>query len=338
MMTLLKKLASLRLTLVGMITLALLAILGSRNPDVGTGITIIPLVILVVNLLAALLTNRSFRTQTGLLVFHIGLLLVFACIGLSVLLRYDGHVEVLQGGAFDAEQVETVVQGWWHDDRLEDIRFYQGEVRVDYLPGLNRQETHSAVEYSDASGKMRRITVGDTRTVTVDGYRIAATFNKGFALLLQWTGADGREVLGAIHMPSFPAFDWKQVTSWTTPAGQQVEVELDFDEPVSSDGSEWTFGNTDMPYSIYISIEGGPQQTIRHGESAELAGGVVRAVDLRVWMAYRIEYLPLLSWMLVAAMLAITGLAMHFASAYLPKSTTVVAAAKEDDLVHVARV
>ena len=338
MMSLLRKLASLRLTLLGMILLAVLAVVGSRNADIGAEITVIPLVVLVVNLLAALLTNRSFRTQTGLLVFHIGLLLVFACIGLTLLLRYDGHVEVVQGGSFDAAQVETVERGWWHDDRLGEIELYQGEVRINYLPGLNRQDTHSTVEYRAASGELRRITVGDTRTANIDGYRFAATFNKGYALLLHWTGADGREALGAVHMPSFPSFDWKQVTTWTTPAGQEIELELDFDQRVSDDRADWTFGRTDMPYSVSVRVAGEPQRSIRSGESLELAGGLVQVADLRVWMAYQIEYLPFLPWMFVAAMLAIVGLTLHFASRVLPASASAGSRVEEDDYGHVARV
>ena len=337
MIVLLRKLASLRLTLVAMILLAVLAVVASRSADIGAGITVVPLVILVVNLFAALLTNRSFRAQTGLLVFHIGLLLVFACIGLTVLLRYDGHVEVLQGTAFDASQVTTVEQGWWHDSRLEDMELYQGDISISYLPGLNRQETHSTIEYRAASGEMRRITIGDTRTARVDGYRVAATFNKGFALLLQWTGDDGAEILGAVHMPSFPEFDWKQVTTWTTPAGQDVSVELDFDAPVSSDTQAWTFGSTEMPYTVRLFVDGERSGALRQGEATRVEGGVVRAVDLRTWMAYRIEYLPFLPWMFAAAMLAILGLTGHFATRVLPATANVKPGNKEDVLAHVAR-
>ena len=335
MMSLLKKLASLRLSLVGMALLAVLAVVASRSADVDVGITVVPLTILVVNLLAALLTNRSFRAQAGLLVFHVGLLLVFACIGLTVLLRFDGHVEVLQGAAFDASQVETVEQGRWHNNRLDDLELFQGEIRINYLPGLNRQDTHSTIEYRAASGELRRMTIGDTRTATIDGYRVAATFNKGFAILLQWSGDDGREMLGAVHMPSFPEFDWKQVTTWTTPTGQEVELELDFDVPVSSDTESWTFGATSMPYTVRVTAAGEAPRTLREGEATRLAGGVVRAVDLRTWMAYQIEYLPFLPWMFAAAMLAIIGLGMHFARRDLPARAS--ADKEEDGLVHVAR-
>lgn len=338
MMSFLRKLASLRLTLLGMILLAVLAVLGSRDADIGTGVTVVPLVILIANLLAALLTNRSFRTQTGLLVFHIGLLLVFACIGLTLLLRYDGHVEIVQGGAFDAGLVETVEQGRWHDNRLGEIEFYQGEVQINYLPGLNRQDTQSTVEYRAASGELRHVTVGDMQTANINGYRFAATFNKGFALLLHWTGADGKEALGAVHMPSFPSFDWKQVTTWTTPTGQEIELELDFDQRVSDDSADWTFGRTDMPYSVNVAVAGEPQRSIRRGESVELAGGLVHVVDLRVWMAYQIEYLPFLPWMFVAAMLAIVGLTLHFARRVLPASAPAGSCVEEDEYGHVARI
>lgn len=338
MMPIFRKLASLRLTLVGMILLAVLAVLASRNANVDTGVTAVPLVILVLNLFAALLTNRSFRGQTGLLVFHVGLLLVFACIGLSVLLRYDGHVEVLQGAALDASQVSTVEQGRWHKNRLHDIELYQGEVRINYLPGLNRQDTHSTIEYRANSGELRRMNLGDTRTARVDGYRIAATFNKGYAVLLQWAGENGDRILGAVHMPSFPEYDWKQVTTWTTPAGQEVELELDFDEPVSSDTAAWTFGATSMPYTVHLSVAGEPLRSMRRGESLRVAGGIVSAVDLRVWMAYRIEYQPFLPWMFVAAMLSIIGLALHFARRFLPATKPAGHRRKGEALAHVARV
>ena len=335
MMSLLTKLASLRLSLVGMALLAILSVVASRSAGVDAGITIVPLALLVVNLFAALVTNRSFPPQTGLLLFHVGLLLVFACIGLTVMLRYDGHVEVLKGAALDASRIETVDQGHWHENRLDDLEFYQGEIRINYLPGLNRQDTHSTIEYRAASGELRRMTIGDTRTVTIDGYRVAATFNKGFAVLLQWTGADGSEILGAVHMPSFPEFDWKQVTTWTTPAGQELELELDFDEPVSSDTEAWTFGATSMPYALRASAAGEAPHVLREGQGVRLEGGVVHAVDLRTWMAYRVEYLPFLTWMFVAAMLSIIGLAMHFARRYLPAPAN--ADTKEDALAHVAR-
>lgn len=338
MSRLLKKLASLRLTLVGMITLAVLAVVGSRNPDIGTGVTIWPIALLVFNLLAALLSNKVFRTQTGLLVFHVGMLLVFACIGLTVLTGYEGRVELVQGGAFDASQVTTMKQGSWHDHRLDDLEFFQKDVRVNYLPNFIRLDTNSTIQYRTAAGEIREATTGDQRTVNINGYEIAATFNKGFAVLLHWTAEDGREALGSVHFPSYPSFDWKQVTTWTTPAGQTVEIELELEEPVADIRRSWTLGRTDLPFEVQIGRSGNAVATARNGESVALEGGTVRVEGLRMWMAYRISYLPYLSWLFVAAMLAIVGLAMHFGRRYvLPADSPMKPRVMEAD-VHVARV
>jgi hypothetical protein len=74
---------------------------------------------------------------------------------------------------------------------------------------------------------------------------------------------------------------------------------------------------------------------LRSGDSIELAGGKVQVADLRVWMAYQIDYQPFLPWMLVAALLAIIGLCMHFASRYLSASATASAGTKEGDYAYV---
>jgi len=235
-----KRLASLRLTLVGMLMLAVLAVLGVRSDAVSIDMTTIPLVLLAMNLVAALMTNRTLRTQAGLLVFHVGLLMVFGLIGLSVLTRFDGHVEVAQGAGFEPAAVTTTANGWLHDNRLDGIEFYQSDIRVDYLPRLVRQETRSTVEYRGADGAMHRATIGDKVGFEVDGYRFLATFNKGFALLLHWQDDTGAEAIGAVNFLSFPRHDWNQVTTWTTPAGQEVELEIDFDEPYFNDDSAWT--------------------------------------------------------------------------------------------------
>ena len=77
----LRVIASLRLTLVGIVMLAVLAVLGVRSDFVSIDVTVIPVALLSANLIAALATNRTLRTQSGLLVFHVRLLLVFSIIG-----------------------------------------------------------------------------------------------------------------------------------------------------------------------------------------------------------------------------------------------------------------
>jgi len=328
-MMLIKKLASLRLALVGMAVLALLAFAGSRSPSIDIGLTAIPLSLLTCNLLAAILTNRSMRAQNGLLIFHVGLLLVFVLIGVSVLTRFDGHVEVVQGVAFDSEAVEVTKQGWLHRGNLRQVQFTQGDIQVDYLPGLVRQATRSTITYPLATNSVRSITIGDKRGAEFSGYRFLATFNKGFALVLRWQDNAGNTEYGSIHFPSFPLNDWRQVTEWLTPNGQSIEFEIDFAEPVVQADSRWVLQQPDIPYVVRISSKGLAPVTVRNGDKLEVSGGSVRVEDLRLWMAYRVDYYPYLPWLFVAAMLAIGGLAMHFGSRYLPQRKTVPASIVE---------
>lgn len=214
MMKLIRQAASLKLTLVGMVALALLSLAGTRSESVDVGWTALPLLFLSLNLLAAIITNRSFRTQTGLLVFHIGLLFVFAFIGLTVLTRFDGRVEVLEGTSFDPAAIVVEQRGWFHRGDLAGVRFTQREFEVDYLPGLLRQRTISTIELDVAPGRQRLRSVDDRQGAEFEGYRFVATANKGFALVLGWEDTNGATHYGAVHLPSYPANDWKQHNDW----------------------------------------------------------------------------------------------------------------------------
>lgn len=315
MMQLLKKMASLRLSLAGMAALAVVAVAAAGRNGIDTAYAAIPIGVLIVNLLAALATSRSFRTQTGLLVFHVGLLLVFLLAGLTVLSRFDGHVEVVQGGEFAAQAVEIEEQGWLHSGRLDRVHFVQGPIRVDYLPGLRRRATRSAIEVANGGGGVEPLTIGDRDTAVLGGYRFAATFNKGFAVIVGWQGHDGRVQYGSIHFPSYPENDWNQRIDWTTPAGEALVLELQLGEPPIRPNETWTLGRTDLPFTLRVT--GGSDAVLAAGESLAVAGGHVSVEALRLWMGYRVDYLPLLPWMLAAAFLAIGGLALHYRSHYL---------------------
>lgn len=316
MMDTLKKLASLRLTLAAMASLATVAIATAGEHGVDTAYTAIPIAVLVLNLLAALLTNRSLRTQTGLLVFHVGLLLVFVLAGLTVSTRFDGHVEVVQGGAFEPGRVAVTENGWLHRNRLDQIRFSQGDIRVDYLPGLRRQGTRSTIFVPRGDGREDVLTVGDGTVATLSGYRVAATFNKGFAVIVRWRDASGNAAYGAVHFPSYPEHDWNQRIDWTTPAGQRLMLELELEDPPQRVGDAWTIARSNLPFALHVDGSGEQPITLAAGDSTAVNNGEIEIVDLRLWMGYRIDYLPFLPWMLVAALLAIGGLAAHYRNHY----------------------
>ena len=107
-------LASLRLTLLGMLGLALTVLATYRDPELATAWVALPLGVLAVNLLAALLVNPRFRTQAGLLVFHLCLLAVVVLSAVGLMTRFEGRLELTEGQAFTPGAVEIVSRGPWH--------------------------------------------------------------------------------------------------------------------------------------------------------------------------------------------------------------------------------
>jgi len=332
MMRIVQILASLRLTLASMILLAVLALVGSRSSALDVGVTALPIALLALNLLAAIASNRAFRTQTGLLVFHVGLLIVFVLIGASVLIRFDGHFEIVEGGDFDADSVEISAAGWLHPNRLDQIRLQQSRIEVDYGPGLTRGQTRSTL-LGDGRTPM---TIGDRRGALVHGYRLLTTFNKGFAVVLSWQPAEAEPVYGAVHFPSFPGQDWKQLAEWMTPDGRRLELELVLAEsPVSAD-QPWTLRSNGLDYSLLVRGDVPAPATLQAGDAIAVGGGVLGVADLRVWMAYRIDYNPLLPWIFAAALLSIAGLAMHVWRQFFAIPAERRTGARDDALVAVS--
>lgn len=315
MKPLLKTIASLKLTLAGLALLIVNSFAVSQWPDAAIPWLVLPLSVLALNLLAALLVRHAFRQQAALLLFHVGLLAVLMLVAAGVLLRFDGSVEVVEGAAFDAAGVTDRGRGWLHPDRLQRVRFSQGPLEVDYRAGLQRDTTHSRVVVSQPDGGEVQRDVGDRQGFNSHGYRFTTTFNKGYAVLLLWRDAAGNEALGTVNFPSFPEFEWKQRKDWTTPAGEPLAFELELAERVP-DEAPWTLASRGVDFAIGVSGSAGAQRTLGPGESVAVKGGEITIIDLRLWMGYRVDYNPLLPWLLSAAFLSLGALAVHMAQKF----------------------
>jgi cytochrome c biogenesis protein len=321
MKPLLKAIASLKLTIAGLALLIVNSFAVSQWPDTAMPWLVLPLSVLAVNLFAALLVRHAFRQQAALLLFHVGLLAVLLLVAAGVLLRFDGSVEVVEGTAFDVAGVTDRGRGWLHPDRLQRVQFSQGPLEVNYRSGLQRDRTHSRVVVTRPDGDEIRRDVGDRQGFTSHGYRFMTTFNKGYAVLLLWRDAAGNEALGTVNFPSFPEFEWKQRKAWTTPAGEPLTLELELAERVP-DASPWTLRSRGVDFEVGVSGRAGEQRRIGRGQSLAMKGGEITIIDLRLWMGYRIDYNPLLPWLLAAAFLSLGALAVHMAQKFrVPRGT-----------------
>ena len=328
MKPLMKAVASIKLTMVGLSVLIANSFAVSQWPDTAIPWLVLPLSVLAINLLAALIVRHAFRQQAALLLFHVGLLAVLILVAAGVLLRFDGSVEVVEGTAFDVAGVTDRGRGWLHPDRLERVQFTQGPLEVRYLAGWQRDTTHSRVSVSRPDGTEVERDISDRNGFTSHGYRFMTTFNKGYSVLLLWRDAEGRDSLGAVNFPSFPKFDWKQTMDWTTPAGESVTLELKLAERVP-DNSPWTLGSRDVDYEVGVIRAARVEEIIRPGQSIAVEGGEITIVDLRLWMGYRIDYNPLLPWLLTAAFLSLGALAVHMAQKFSsPRANAAVVASR----------
>jgi hypothetical protein len=302
-----RRLASLKLTLLGIVALLIGVLLSYFSQDRSSVWIIIPLAVLTINLLAAIIFNPRIRQNSGLLMFHICLLMLAVLTLLSQLTSMKGRVEITQGTAFGADNVTVVQQGAWHSlGRLQQVEFVQGDIEVDYVAGLRRGPTRSQLQLSDDD----MIVVGDNLAYNSHGYRFYTTSNKGFAAIVNWYAKDGGLEQGSIHFPSYPLYDWKQHNQWQAPSGEQLEFELLIETPLERD-REWQLQGVKHG-RLVVTLPGGSVHTLVPGDAIRLEHGVLEFDAIRMWMGYKIFYDPFLAWFFAAALVGVAGIAWHY--------------------------
>lgn len=308
-MSILRKISSLKLTLVGMLALMLGVLLIYLEGVSNSAWIALPLSVLSLNLLAALIVNPRFRRQSGLLIFHVCLLAVMLLATFGWLSNLKGRIEIMQGQSFNASNVEVLRQGIFHPwEQLESVDFQQGPIRVEYANNLIRGRTESQILLPQQHSIL---TVGDNVPFRMEGYRFYTTSNKGYAVVLTWIGTRGDTQQGAIHFPSYPLNDWNQRNDWQTPVGEQLRFELLLNKtPPEKDA--WVYDRVYNTGALRLLLNNGKKVRLEAGESINLKGGALRFDEIRMWMGYDIFYDPMLTWLFATAIVGIFGLAWHF--------------------------
>ena len=311
-MSLWSVLASLKLTLIGMLALAVGVLISYWDAAASVFWVALPLCLLALNLVTALSVDRRFRRQSGLIVFHLCLLAVLLLAAAGRLSSFKGRVEVTEGQRFDPATVTVVQQGPWHPlERLSSVAFEQAGIRVEYAPGLRRGATTNTLQLLDEKDQTTIFTMGDTRPFKAAGYRFYTTSNKGYAVVLRWTGDGGEIQRGTVHLPSFPLYDWKQLNQWTTPAGTTIDLEYQPDNKAQTE-NHWVLDSTDTSGSLTVILHDQRRHRLQPGPAIRLPGGELRYEGPRMWMGYQVFFDPMLPWLFAAAMIGVLGLAWHY--------------------------
>lgn len=312
MKALLRRLASLRFTLVGIMLLAIGAALSYNNPaSTPVWVLVVPMALLSTNLLAAIISNPRIHRRGSLLVFHLALLGVTVLAAIGFLTRFEAHVEMLEGTAFSADDLLETRAGPWHVGHLDQVHFIQGPYTVDYAAGMMRGPTRSHIQVPDGRGGWQWRVVGDDKPLVVDGYRFYTSFNKGFAPILTWIPDQGRPETGSVNMPAYPLFEFKQDNSWTPPGGSEIKFWLRLDTGMN-DKTDWVLDGDRSSGVLVINTAEGRRVELKPGESAPVTGGRLRYDRLSTWMGYKIFYDPTLHLMFATAIIGVLGLFTHF--------------------------
>ena len=311
MLSILRRLASLKITLVGMVLLIAGSIASYGNPmDVPVWVLVVPLVFLAINLTSAIITNNRINRQLGLLVFHVALLGLVILAGIGRLTHFDAHTEIPIGTEFKPEDLLEVQRGIWHSGDLDKVSFIQGPFNVEYAPGMQRGLTFSHVMVKDIDGQWVEKVIGDDRVLVLYGYRFYTTHNKGFTTLLTWTPDGGKPITGTLNMPSYPLFEYKQDNQWIPPGGKEIKFWLQVSSGLAEDRA-WTLDARNST-GILVVTSNDERKELRVGESLKLPGGELKFEKLTMWMGYRIFYDPTIQWMFFVAVAGVCGLGYYF--------------------------
>lgn len=311
-MRLFMRLASLRMTLVLFVVLGV-GILVAHVFELGFALFVAScLFLLAINLLATVVTNRHFRRQLPLLLFHLALLAIIVLVALGRLVYLNGQAEVLEGEAFDGRLVTTDA-GILHPWDLDRISFVNHGFRVSYAPGLLRQETRNKVSWTDEQGRQQETEIGDDKPLVLNGYRFYTTWNKGFSLVFAWQPNGGEPVLGSVNLPGYPGNALKQAQQWLLPGlPEPVWAMLQFEGDLIPADREGEFR---LPDDYRVVVRYGDQRwELQPGQDTvvDLPGGRLRYEGLTTWMGYLVTWDGTIPWLLLACTLAVLALAWHF--------------------------
>lgn len=301
--------ASLKFTPVGLALLGAAAVAVYKFDTTAAPWLAAPLLLLAVNLMAAVATNAIFRRETPLLVFHLALIALVLLAALSRLTYLNGNAELIEGSAFDG--LKKMDAGPLHSGKLDQLQFINDGFDISYMPGPVLDRNVNRVRWQDGSGQVRFGKIEDNQPLVLLGYRIYPTSNKGFAPLFWWQPKGVQPTLASVHLPSFPANATSQAQTWR-PEGATADfwVMLNVDENLIPSDRPSHFRLPDDHKLVLRHRD--LRYELQPGDRVELPEGTLQYRELRTWMGYRVFYDWTIPWMLASCLVAVLSMSWHF--------------------------
>jgi len=307
----LERLASVNLTLAGLALLGFGVALYAANASPSPALVVGPLALLMLNLLAAVATNRVFRANLPLMVFHSALLAIVVLAAVGRLTHFKGQVELAEGEVF-AGEVAATDAGPLHRPALDRVRFVNDGFTIRYAPGLKRAETRNTLRVFDEAGGVTERVIGDNEPLQAAGYRFYTTFNKGFSLVFRWFPRDGAAAeRGTVNLPAYPAHEFEQALEWKLPGGPRLWTQLQFEQAPLDPARESVFRKPGAHLVVLRIGEG--RWELQPGQQVRLEEGVLAYEGLTTWMGYNVFYDWTMPWLIAACITAVAAMGWHFA-------------------------
>lgn len=302
-------LASLRLTPFALLLLAAASVAVYRFDHSAAPWLAAPLLLLAVNLCAAVATNAAFRRQLPLLVFHLALTALVVLAAAGRLSYLSGRAEVTEGAAFGALSHRDA--GPLHRGALERLNFINEGFEIGYMAGPVLDSLVARLRWRDAQGRERSGAIEDNAPLIQHGYRIYPTSHKGFAVMLEWRAGGAAALAAAVHLPPYPANEGTQAREWQPgPEVVPLFLMLPIATPLIPADRPSRFR---LPEQQELVLRRGEQRwTLQPGQTLELPEGTLAYQGLRTWMGYRIMYDWTVPWILAASVVAILAMGWHF--------------------------
>jgi cytochrome c biogenesis protein len=312
-------LASLKLTPIGLLFLGAASVAVYKFDDSAAPWLAAPLLLLALNLIAAVATNAVFRRQLPLLVFHLALIALVLLAAAGRLSYLKGQAEVTEGAAFDG--LKGRESGPLHWGRIESVNFVNDGFEINYMRGPVLDRNVNRIRWIDGNGQERSGEIEQNQPLVQHGYRIYPTSNKGFAPVFVWHTRSYPPLLAAVHLPSFPANATSQAQTWR-PQGSQADmwVMLHVDENLIPSDRPSRFRLPDDRGIVLRHRD--VRYELQPGQRITLPDGILEYRELRTWMGYRVFYDWTIPWMLAACAVAVLSMSWHFWSKFASKPWT----------------
>lgn len=280
-----------------------------------TWAVLLPLLVLCANLGAAIGLHARFRVDLPLLVFHLALLALVALIVVARLVYFEGRVALTAGSTFDGEVFDEQ-RGPLHFKDLSGLRFSNDGVTEDLSSYGRYAATANLVRWRDAEGRQRQAEIGDDTPLLLDGYRIYATRNRGFAPVFSWQANGGAIEYGSVQLRDMGQGGFTSDGGWLLPNGPEIWAMLELLQTIRKAGQRVDLDADSVAHRLVVRV-GETRQALLPGESMLLPEGRLTYLELKSWMGYRISYDPTMPWLIATVLTGAGSLIWFYARLFV---------------------